>query len=53
MLSLLDRPSLRRRVSAVMIDLSQLDDEGRILVAAVLARAGAIGRLRSPQLAAR
>jgi hypothetical protein len=47
MLSLLDRPELRDRVSSISIDLSRLDDEDRNLLERVLTRADAICRLRS------
>ena len=47
MLSLLDRPQLRNRVSRVAIDLAALDEHGRELLTGVLARLGAVDRLRS------
>lgn len=46
MLSLLDRPRLRDRVSRVEVDLDALDDDARALLESLLARAGAIVRLR-------
>jgi hypothetical protein len=49
MLSLLDRPQLRDRVSRVAIDLAVLDERGRELLTGVLARLGAVDRLRSPR----
>jgi hypothetical protein len=50
MLSLLDRPDLRDRVSAISIDIARLDDEDRELLAEVLTRADAIHQLRTYQL---
>ena len=47
MLSLLDRPQLRDRVSRVAIDLAALDEHGRELLTGVLARLGAVDRLRA------
>jgi hypothetical protein len=49
MLSLLDRPELRERVSAISIDVSRLDGEDRELLTRVLMRADAIHQLRTHQ----
>jgi hypothetical protein len=49
LLSLLDRPALRDRVSAISIDLSQLDADDRELLTHILLRAEAIHQLRTRQ----
>jgi hypothetical protein len=49
MLSLLDQPQLRDRVSAISIDLSSLDPEDRGRLTQILLGADAICRLRAPQ----
>lgn len=49
MLSLLDEPRSRERVSAITIDLARLEPGDRALLEQVLWRADAICRLRSPQ----
>jgi hypothetical protein len=50
MLSLLDRPELRDRVSAISIDVARLHDEDRELLDRLLTRADAIHQLRTHQL---
>lgn len=49
MLSLLDQPQLRDRVSAISIDLPSLDPDDRGRLTQILLRADAICRLRAPQ----
>jgi hypothetical protein len=49
MLSLLDQPRLRNRVSAISIDLAVLNPDDRRLLKQILLRADVICRLRAPQ----